>query len=282
MKKHQSLYLQLSQRGFTLIEAIIVIMLTGVLAAIAMSFISRPIEQYLDLSRRADLTDTANSALRRISRDIHLALPNSVRQAAPNCVEFLMTIDGGRYRTALPGNFMTFDDTSGTKFDVIGPLSAAPKNNDLIVVYNLGIPGADAYQASYRGVVNATNTTTTTINLSTPIQNPIESPAKRFFVLSGTSPAVTFACENLGVDANGNGTGRLYRRSNYPIAPAASCPTPAELATAPILADNVATCQFTYASGIIERSAVLSIRLGLKKASESVNIYQDVNINNVP
>lgn len=269
------------QRGFTLVEAIIVIVITGILAVVAASFISRPIEQYRDLSRRAELTESANSAIRRMSRDLHLALPNSVRQDNTTCVEFLITKDGGRYRAAEPGSIMQFDSTSGTQFDVIGPLNSAPQAGDFIVVYNLGIPGADAYDASYRGIVGA-GSTNATINLSTPIQNPIESPAKRFFVLPAASPAVTFVCQGVGND-NGNGTGRLYRVSNYAIVPGlGACPALPENTTQPLLAEHVSSCSFNYSSGVTERSAVLSISLGLLRAGESVNLYQDVNISNVP
>ncbi|MBR7800061.1 PulJ/GspJ family protein [Undibacterium fentianense] len=271
-------------QGFTLVEAIIVIVLTGILSVITAKFITRPIEQYGDLTRRAELTDAANSAVRRMSRDLHLALPNSLRQPGGACVEFLMTKDGGRYRAGSPGNVMSFDATSGTQFDVIGGLNAIPDNGDFIVVYNLGIPGADAYVASYRGVVDGSASTLNSIKLSTAIQNPIESPAKRFFVLSGSSPAVSFVCQGAGVDAKGNGTGKLYRQANYAVAPviAGACPTfPANTTTA-LLSENIASCSFNYSSGVMQRSAVLSIRLGLQKAGELVTLYQDVNINNVP
>ena len=82
------------QRGFTLVEAIIVIVITGILAVVAARFIDRPIQQYLDLGRRAELADGANSAIRRMSRDLHLALPNSIRQSNANCVEFLISKNG--------------------------------------------------------------------------------------------------------------------------------------------------------------------------------------------
>jgi MSHA biogenesis protein MshO len=55
---------------------------------------------YTDTVRRANLTDAADSALQRIVRDIHAALPNSLRSTSPasnNCVEFLPVVGGGRY-----------------------------------------------------------------------------------------------------------------------------------------------------------------------------------------
>lgn len=262
-----------------MVEAIIVVVITGVLAVVAANFINRPIQQYLDLDRRAELAGGANTAIRRMSRDLHLALPNSVRQSSASCVEFLISKDGGRYRSDVIGNVLKFDNTSGTQFDVIGPLRAAPQAGDFIVVYNLGIAGANAYDASYRGIVAAA--TTTSIQLGTAIQNPLESPANRFFVLSGSAPAVSFVCDGVTTDANGNGLGKLYRISNYPIS-AASCADLATYPNSPILVDQVAACSFNYSSGVVERSGVLSIRLTTKKAGESVTLYQDVNINNVP
>ena len=67
-------------KGFTLVEMIMVIVITGILGGMVAMFLKAPIQQYMDVGRRADMTDVANTASRRVVRDVRLALPNSVRQ----------------------------------------------------------------------------------------------------------------------------------------------------------------------------------------------------------
>src|SRR5688572_6517746 len=96
----------------TLIELAIVIALVGILAAIIVQLV-QPVRSYIDSSRRAALSDTADTALRRIGRDVRLALPNSVRVATDGTthyLEFLLVRTGGRYR----------DDTNGVVTDCGG------------------------------------------------------------------------------------------------------------------------------------------------------------------
>ena len=84
--------------GFTLIESIMVIVITGILAAVVAVFIRSPVQGYIDSVRRAELTDQADVALRRISRDVRLALPNSLRVTSDGTydyIEFIMTSAGG-------------------------------------------------------------------------------------------------------------------------------------------------------------------------------------------
>ena len=78
--------------GFTLAEAIIVILVLGVISAAIAVFIKGPVDAYFDVSRRAGLTDVADTALRRISRD----LQRTAQQRA--CRWGLY-----RYDTLLPG-----------------------------------------------------------------------------------------------------------------------------------------------------------------------------------
>src|SRR5207247_10236805 len=65
--------------GVTLIEMVIVIAITAIIAAALSVFISRPVEGYADAARRAELSDIADTALRRMTRDLRTALPNTIR-----------------------------------------------------------------------------------------------------------------------------------------------------------------------------------------------------------
>src|SRR3990172_10428805 len=153
-----------AQEGFTLVEMIMVIVITGIIGGIVAVFLKAPVQQYMDVARRADMTDIADTALRRITRDLHLALPNSVRVtgacagAGWTCfIEFLPTTGGGRYRADIdatddvcPGGNADDDILSFTAadtcFEVLSAMPMPPPNaGDQIVVYNLGIVGADAY-----------------------------------------------------------------------------------------------------------------------------------------
>ena len=144
------------EAGFTLAEAVIVIVILGIISAAAAVFIRGPVDAYFDVSRRAQLSDAADSALRRITRDVQRALPNSVRVAGgctgsvPCYLEYVPVEAGGRYRAELDqfraGDPLDFTDNTDTAFDLIGPNITLPAATPLwLVVYNLGIPGASVY-----------------------------------------------------------------------------------------------------------------------------------------
>src|SRR3989441_12845319 len=77
---HPMLYPEHSRdRGVTLIEMVIVISITAIIAGAVSVFISRPVEGYADAARRAEMSDIADTALRRMTRDVRTALANSIR-----------------------------------------------------------------------------------------------------------------------------------------------------------------------------------------------------------
>lgn len=255
------------QRGFTLAEVVIVIVITGIIAAVVAVFIRKPVEGYIDAARRAEMTDTADTAARRIARDLRLALPNSVRvNGAGTAVEFLLTRIGGRYRAEKGAASDDPLDFSGidSSFDILGaPITF--QEGEQIAIYNLGIPDADAYAGDNLRTYNSTGSTPGNVKFTPGTPFPFDSPGHRFQVMEGP---VTYRCAG----------GELRRFAGYAIS--AAQPDPPGGASA-LLANNVSGCLFTY-DAVNQRFGLLSIRLTLAQSGETVGLHYEVHVNNVP
>jgi len=260
------------QQGFTLVEATMVIVITGIVAGMVAVFIKQPVEAYVDTARRAALTDIADTAARRMARDLQGALPNSVRVDATH-LEFIPIKDAGRYRAELgvnaadnPLDFTTVD----TSFDVLGP-PVTVTNGDSLVVYNLGIPGADAYEMPLMTTRRAATAGGATVTFASTTPLPFPSPGSRFQIAG--SP-VSYVCSG----------GSLLRYSGYGFpSPSTVTPTVAFGAVVPdALATSVVGCNFTYVAGALQRYGLVSIFLSFTQSGETVSLQHQVNVDNVP
>jgi MSHA biogenesis protein MshO len=250
--------------GFSLTEAIMVIVITGILASMVAVFIRKPVEGFFDTARRAALVDAADTASRRISRDLRAALPNSVRVSGVTALEFLHVRSGGRYREQGPGDPLDFTGAD-TSFDVLGP-GVDVRSGDSVVVYNLGVTGADAYEGtSLRAAAAPFGAALANVAISSGTF-PFASPARRFQVVD---TPVSYVCA-------GN---QLRRYSGYAILPAQP-PTPA--VTGALIADKLSTCSFAYAAGPSRREALVTLSLALTDSGETVSLLYQVHVNNVP
>lgn len=251
-----------------MIEAVMVIAITGIIASMVAVFIATPVKGYFDSARRAELTDTADTAIRRISRDVHLALPNSVRLVTPQVMEFLQTSTGGRYSVD-GADPLDFANPTDTTFNVLGP-AVTLAAGDQIVIYNLGIAGADAYVGNNRRAYNGAGGTVTTVPIISTSAFPLDSPGHRFHVVD---TPVTYICDL--------GAGTLTRYWGYLIVDPQPNP-PAGGTPSALLAKNVSNCTFTYTQGVTERSGLVSIQLAITQDNETVNLYHAVQVSNVP
>lgn len=275
----------LKQRGFTLIEAVMVVALTGIVGAMVAVFIRQPINAYVDMARRGELSDAADGTLRRVARELQSALPGSVRvNAAGTYLEFIPVRAAGRYRAALSsagtGDRLDFSSNADASFDVLGPAVSAAAG-DQLVVYNLGLIGADAYAGTSRRALTSFGGALT--NLSYTVggaQFPYASPASRFFIVNRP---VSYVCAPV---AGGGGTLRRY--ANYAIQAA----QPANAAAAPLsglsgannalLTGSVAACAFTYNASASTRNAVVTLRLTLTRGGESISLLSQAHVENSP
>ncbi len=245
-------------QGFTLVELVVVIVITGIVAAMGAAFITKPVEGYIALSRRAELVDAAELALRRMQRDIRQALPNSIRIAP------------GGYRAGPPGNILDFS-LADDRFDVLGQLRAAPAAGDWVVVYNLSASAANgnAYNAAATDnrVAVAAGSSTTEVVLNPPYRFPRSSPNQRFFIVD---EAVTYRCDDTV------GVRTLTRHGGYAIATAPA------IGAGDLLANYVTGCSFTYAPGTSQRAGIVTLDLTIEEQGEQIRLLHQVHVVNAP
>jgi MSHA biogenesis protein MshO len=263
-------------------EMVIVIVILGVVAAMSASFLRSPLPGYFDSISRARLVDIADTALRRVARDLQAALPNSVRSTTLSGIrylEFIPTVGAGRYRAEKTstggGNVLSFQ-SNNSSFDILTPAITVPAGS-YIVIFNLGIPGADAYEgyASASNVArpataNAVSSQTIAIGVANRTPFPFESPSRRFHLVS---EPVTFACDTT------TGVKKLYRYASYGFNAAQIAPT----GTPALIASAVTSCEFLYSTdNRASRAGLVTLALQLTLNQETISLAQEVHVSNVP
>lgn len=265
-------------RGFTLVEMIIVIVITGILVSMVSMFGRRQIEAYVDVGNRAELADAADTALRRIGRDLQSALPNSVRHSG-NFLEFVPIADAGRYRAdvdnAGAGDIFDFASATDGSFDVLGPTVNIAAGEQL-VIFNLGQPGSDVYQGSSRRAATAGSGLSKVTFAPAGVQFPLASPQRRFQVVSGP---VTYEC---AANAANPELGTVIRRAGYGFQISQSGSPWSQGGTASVLVNNVAACSFSYTPAVLQRNGLVVLKLTLTRNSESVQLLHQVDVLNTP
>ncbi len=282
---------QHSSAGFTLIEIVMVIVVIGIISGMIAIFVAKPVLGYIDAVRRAELTDAADAALRRLTRDVHLALPNSLRTTTGG-FEFIITKAGGRYRDATDGsdctvsNCLSFTSASTKTFDILGTSPSNPpliNNGDSIVIYNLGqgYTPADAYASG-----SQTNRTTVTVTSGTPYVAtmatnvfaaqipPLPSPNFRFQIVDQNDQVIRYIC-------NGDGTLTRYSGCSF-TSTTTGCSSSVLAGSA--TAEPKATCTIDYTSAATGRNGLLYIELKLTDtpSGESVTLFQQIHVDNAP
>jgi len=299
------------QMAFTLVEAVITIVITGIIFAVVSVFLNRPIQAYTKTYARSDMATIADNAITRMERDTRNAVANSIRvKTSGNFSAFEMAnaLEGMRYRlkkATPPSNNTTYLTFTGPDSD-FNVLEAAFQNASLgtngyrLVIYNTGQytgtsdspnAGVNLYSPSTApGPVPPAGThvitpSATSVTFSVPsgeahvhlnpgMQFALQSPRQRIYVVD---TPVTYLCDTTA------GVGTLTRYWGYPIGqiqPINPGIAPLSTAQSAILAKNVSACSFSYSSGTSSRSGIISMSITITRGGESVKVFHQVSVSN--
>lgn len=285
------------QHGFTLVELIVVMVVMGILAGVLMVFFRPALTSYFDTARRAALSDVADGAMRGMTRDVRMSVPNSLRAWGSQWIEMVPTSSGGRYRTAPDINWDSANATNpslwmdpGQRYGAFDTSTAAvAASNDWVVVGNQDTN--DIYLGVNRQLVDKVESHApggpgqSRVTLKANLLIPPGYDGARFVIVPGAQGPVSYVCQGtLGVDAAGNGLATLVRHSGYAFQVPAAHDTP-DLSAAPsIVANRVSACTFHYDPnpGATQESGYLEVDLTITEANESVRLRFGVHVDNVP
>jgi MSHA biogenesis protein MshO len=281
--------------GFTLVELVVVIVITSVIVGILSMLIATPMQAYFAQTRRAMLVDSANSARRLIASDVRSALPNSARSWSNGNIrmlELLATTATAAYYSegGSPNPLLDLTVTippPDTDFSTVGLFAAAvPPSSGYVVVYNQGTAAANAYLLTK--VIAPVNTITATI-APLPPNAPIDrvhlnpgftfladSPKHRVFLVPAL-PSVAYLCDQAAQT--------LTRYWGYAIsATPGAHDTAAKMlaagAQSALVAQNVSRCTFNTPLGAAQYGQLVMLQILLSSGGENLPIMDEVSEDN--
>lgn len=268
--------------GFTLVELVMVIALAGLVAVMVGSVISRPMQSFVDQSRRSELVDLAATALNRMARDIRLAVPNSVRING-GALEFLRAPVGGRYRANLLNNLRQDPPVCAANPCIIPVLGPLPLNELTLparlwmVIYSVGSPGAG--NSVWPPLDNASSVISplVTVSLTGSDLSLADAAMAAGFRFRYASPQHRFFLADRVV-------GYLCQDSKLLRAEFGNLAASYDYNNAAVLTDSVdcANSSFTYAPGTNTHSGLVTLRLTLVQGGDTISLLQQVHVDNAP
>lgn len=263
-----------SQRAFTLVELVMAIAITGIVAGISTQFIRSSTVGAIDTAARQQLSATSAIINEKITRALRSALPGSIRVTTDSrCIEYMPISAASTYTNLVTGSPIT-------TFNAVPYRTSGPNVSGHISVFPLA--SNNLYALSNPGALTAGTSTVNTSNNEIQVtvashQFTNDSPVQRFYV----SQPPQAICQQ------GN---YLYRYGSYGFisnvnALQAGLPTTfaagREVLAFPLVANSMV---FRVVPATLQRNGVATFRYQLQnmRNDETLQLAQEVHIRNVP
>ena len=251
------------QNGFTLVELVIVIVLLGIVGAMGAGFISAAFRGFFDTEVRLEMYEEGKTAMVRMEREIHIAVPNAVDVSTTTIADDTISIGLIDERAMIPV-FGQYTEPHPTGATTITDRTAALPVNTLVSIYNTNWAIFDNGSRTYN--ITAVNGNAMTLDRNIGPASPynryyaVRPRAVRFQVI-GTTLFRSTAAINAGGAVGGFANPQILAQN---VVPSGGLP------------------YFTYLPGTSTRNSVVAIHFVLSRNDETVNFHKEVQVRNAP
>lgn len=275
---------RIRQSGFTLLEMVITVLVSSIMAVGIVTFIGDSVTGFISAGNRNQLSSAGRTVVDRVALELHNALPNSIRvsAAAPNgdqCLEFIPFLGASSYVNP------PFTGTGTDEFDTINfnpELIAGPASGLFAIIYPVDIndvyedpvpasgPRAEIDEISDPAPLDGR----VTVKLTEIHRFSRRSPVDRIYV---TGSPVSFCVV-------GN---YLFRYSDYgfdtsqPAVAALPATAPGRVLISDSL-DNASLTAFVLQEATLRRNAIVSMEFKFQENLDVIQLNHEVQIRNVP
>jgi len=240
-----------SQKGFTLIEMVVTMVILGIVAVMSVQLIMPIFRGYIDARVVDRLYNEAKFAVERMDRELRMAIPNTMRTVPGDTgVQFGLLADAAYYsKGPADKKQIEVDATMGALLAIGDKLSIYNTNpnkfyNENRVYQIAALPGGNI------------------IELNKKLNK--HSPDRRFYLLKFP---VTFYH---------SGT-QILRSFGYNLASADYGTSGGN-----VLATRVQSATFTYTPGSLNRNAYIDIELTMADGDITLNYSHQIHVRNMP
>lgn len=254
-------------RGFTLMEIVVVILLLGVLGIYTTQFIGSGTRMYADVAAREQLMNDVRFGVERLNREVRDAIPGSLQvTSAPACIRFWPIKAASRY-LQLPGS--AAGSTMLAFIPGLAEQQVAP--GDLALVFPQGLdPETAPYVCSHGNCVLQVASVTSAAPLQSIQLQAQSGLTATQFATPSPGQRVYYADRRVSFCQQGS---QLIRQEQL-LASASM--------ESQIMAEALQSASFSMDSGAFNSHGEVLVRLLFSRRDEAVQFSHLLEVDNVP